>query len=157
MSERPIRLARRTAAPEASATRRDRKTLPRRVRGLPTTQVVTEDGPHPSVKAGGNGATQRPVVSPAVPLACHSQQTPPVPSGQPRTTPRRPRPATFAIHAGSQHSRSGFGSRRSHRRPRSAILFGLEADSNASAAGSSTARGRSGLAVAVAVTFSRRS
>jgi hypothetical protein len=35
--------SRRTGAPEASATLRDRKTLPRRVRGLPTTQVVTEE------------------------------------------------------------------------------------------------------------------
>ena len=49
--------SRRTGAPEASATGRDRKTLPRRVRGLPTTQVVTELRPHPPVKAGANGAT----------------------------------------------------------------------------------------------------
>ena len=35
----------------------EQKTLPRRVRGLSTTQVVTEDGPHPPVKAGANGAT----------------------------------------------------------------------------------------------------
>lgn len=41
-------IARRTGAPEAAATRRDRKTLPRRVRGLPTTQVVTEERASPS-------------------------------------------------------------------------------------------------------------
>ena len=47
----------------------------------------------------------------AVPLACHSQQSRPVPSGQPRTTMKRPRPAPFAILAGDSSTRSGFGSR----------------------------------------------
>jgi hypothetical protein len=60
---------------------------------------------------GANGLRRALSSSPAVPLACHSQQSRPVPSGQPRTTPRRPQPAPFAKDAGSQHSRSGFGSK----------------------------------------------
>jgi len=49
--------------------------------------------------------------SPAVPLPCHSQRSRPVLSGQPRTTPQRPRPAPFSIVAGGNPARSGFASR----------------------------------------------
>jgi hypothetical protein len=67
----------------------------------------------------------------AVPLACHSQQSRPVPSGQPRTITKRPRPAPFAILAGDSSTRSGFGSRWSssrglhrpcHARPAQSVL-----------------------------------
>jgi hypothetical protein len=51
----------------------------------------------------------------AVPLACHSQQSCPAPSGQPGTTPRRLRPAPFPTFAGGHPARSGFASRRSGR------------------------------------------
>jgi hypothetical protein len=49
--------------------------------------------------------------SSAVPLPCHSQRSRPVLSGQPQTTPPRPRPAPFSIVAGGNPARSGFGSR----------------------------------------------
>jgi hypothetical protein len=51
------------------------------------------------------------VASLAVPLPCHSQQSWPVPIGQPRTTPERPGPARFAFFAGDGSARSGFASR----------------------------------------------
>jgi hypothetical protein len=73
--------------------------------------VAAEDGPHPSVTGEPTALRRALSSSLAVPLACHSQPSRPVPSGQPRTTPRRPQPAPFAKDAGSQHSRSGFGSR----------------------------------------------
>jgi hypothetical protein len=46
-----------------------------------------------------------------VPLACHSQQSEAVSSGQPRTTPWRAQPAPFCAFAGDDSARSGFGSR----------------------------------------------
>src|SRR4029453_10581864 len=49
--------------------------------------------------------------STAVPLACHSQKSWTVPSGQPRTTPRRARPASVPILAGGSSGRTGFGSK----------------------------------------------
>jgi hypothetical protein len=49
--------------------------------------------------------------SPAVPLSCHSQESRAVPSGQPRTTPRRSRPAAIPVSPRSDPARSGFGSR----------------------------------------------
>jgi hypothetical protein len=49
--------------------------------------------------------------SAAVPPACHSPRSWPVPSGQPRTTTKQPRPAPFPILAGGNSARSGFGSR----------------------------------------------
>jgi hypothetical protein len=49
--------------------------------------------------------------SSGVPLPCHSQRSRPVLSGQPRTTPQRPRPAPFSIVAGGNPARSGFASR----------------------------------------------
>jgi hypothetical protein len=36
--------------------------LPRRLRGLPKSRLVAEDGPHPTVKVGANGATVYKVV-----------------------------------------------------------------------------------------------
>jgi hypothetical protein len=47
----------------------------------------------------------------AGPLACHSQRSWPVPSGQPRTVPQRPQPAPFPSLAGDDRARSGFASR----------------------------------------------
>jgi hypothetical protein len=49
--------------------------------------------------------------SAAVPLACHSQRSCPVPSGQSRTTPEPPRPGRLTAFAGDDPARSGFGSR----------------------------------------------
>jgi hypothetical protein len=49
--------------------------------------------------------------SPAVPQACHSWQSRPVPSGQPRTTPHRPRPVPSSTSGGDDPGRSGFASR----------------------------------------------
>jgi hypothetical protein len=49
--------------------------------------------------------------SAAVPPACHSPRSWPVPSGPPRTTTKHPRPAPFPILAGGNSARSGFGSR----------------------------------------------
>jgi hypothetical protein len=43
----------------------------------------------------------------------HSQQSFPVPSGQPRTTPKQPRPAPFPAFAVHDPGRSGLGSRKS--------------------------------------------
>jgi hypothetical protein len=103
--------SRRTGAPKPSATGRDRKTLAAPRSRLANDAVVTEDGPQPFSYWEPTALRRALSSSPAVPLACHSQQSRPVPSGQPRTTPRRPQPAPFAKDAGSQHSRSGFGSR----------------------------------------------
>jgi hypothetical protein len=46
-----------------------------------------------------------------VPLPCHSQQSLPVPSRQPRKTPQRPPPALFPTLTGDDPARSGFASR----------------------------------------------
>jgi hypothetical protein len=54
--------------------------------------------------------------SPAVPPTWHSQQSRPVPSGQPRTTPPWPRPAQFPASPDNEPARTGFGSRRPARR-----------------------------------------
>ena len=54
--------------------------------------------------------------SPAVPPACQSQQSRPVPNGQPRTTSERPQSAPFAPIAGSNPARSGFGEQGLHGR-----------------------------------------
>jgi hypothetical protein len=52
--------------------------------------------------------------SPAVPLACHSQRSRPVPSRQPRTTSKPPRPPLSSVCAGGGPARSGFGTRSRH-------------------------------------------
>jgi hypothetical protein len=70
--------------------------------------------------------------SPAVPLACHSQKPGPVPSGQPRTTPKRPQPAPFAAIAGSDPAPTGLGAG-GRTSGRSAIWFRLEAELDACA------------------------
>jgi hypothetical protein len=65
----------------------------------------------PCVRAEPTAQPDIGVILAAVPLACHSQRSPPGTSGQPRTTPNGPRPAPFAILAGDRRTRSGFGSR----------------------------------------------
>jgi hypothetical protein len=68
--------------------------------------------PSPTAKLGAVSARWEPSsFSPAVPPACHSQRSRPVPNGQPRTTAPRPRPAPFPAFAGDDPARSGFGSR----------------------------------------------
>jgi hypothetical protein len=55
---RPIRSwSRRTGAPEASATGRDRTALPRRMQRLAHEGVVTRGWPHPAVEVVANGTT----------------------------------------------------------------------------------------------------
>jgi hypothetical protein len=49
--------SRRTGAPEASATGRDRKALPRRLQRLAHEGVVTRDWPYPAVEVVANGIT----------------------------------------------------------------------------------------------------
>src|SRR5215213_6464190 len=44
-------------------------------------------------------------------LACNSQRSLSVPSGQQRTTPKQHRPARLHTFAGDESARSGFGSR----------------------------------------------
>jgi hypothetical protein len=75
--------------------------LPRALRALAHETVVTDDRASPCGQGGeptaqpGTGSSRA-----AVPLPCHSQRSLPVPSGQPRTTPRRLGPASFPIFAG---------------------------------------------------------
>jgi hypothetical protein len=60
--------------------------LPRALRALANEAVVTEDGPHPSGRAGAvAGTCERASFSPAVPPTCHKQRSPAVCSGQPRS------------------------------------------------------------------------
>jgi hypothetical protein len=56
--------------------------------------VLTQPGPRTSS-------------SPVVPLACHSQRSWLVPSGQSRTTPQQPRPAPFSAVAADGPAQSG--------------------------------------------------
>jgi hypothetical protein len=66
----------------------------------------------PYGQGGANGATvYLTSSSTAVPQACHSQRCGTVPSGQPQTTTKQPRPAPFPILAGDSSARSGFGSK----------------------------------------------
>ena len=106
--------------------------------GLPTRQVVTEDGPHPPVELVTIAATlERGWSSPAVPSACPGATSGPHPTRQQRTTPgnggrltsqldspSRPasqvvRPPGSLSHGGSQ----GFKS--PHLHPQTALVNGL--------------------------------
>jgi hypothetical protein len=116
--------SRRTGAPE-----RPRQTgpeLPRHLRRLANKTVVAEDKtvvaedePASTVRVEPTAprcakSSRRPCHYRAIhsgPVPCHSQRSRPVPSGQPRTTPRRAQPAQFPDLAGEDPTRSGFGSR----------------------------------------------
>jgi hypothetical protein len=101
----------RTGAPKASSTGRERKALPRRVRGLPTMPYSLRGGPHPPSRLEPEAQGMPALSSPAVPLACHSHQSRPVTCEQPRTTQRQLQPASLPVFAGDDPGRSGFGSR----------------------------------------------
>jgi hypothetical protein len=90
---------------------RDQTGLPRGVRGLATMRWSPRAGL--VLRSTWEPMAPLPARSPslAVPLPCHSQQSRPVPSGQPRTTPRRPGPAPFTVSAGNDPAQTGFASR----------------------------------------------
>jgi hypothetical protein len=60
--------------------------LPCALRALANNSVASEAGAHLSLRPGANGSSGCQVGSAAVPLACYSQQSRTVLSGQPRTT-----------------------------------------------------------------------
>jgi hypothetical protein len=76
---------------------------------------ATEEGTSPTAMLEPTAPTYTEVILAAVPPACHSQRSWPVPSGQPGTTPQRPRPVPSSTGGGDDPSQSGFASRRSGR------------------------------------------
>src|SRR5512132_674088 len=70
--------------------------------------------PHPTVKVEPTPSRRARSPHASMPLACQSQQSRPVSSGQPRTTALPPRPALVLVLAGADPGRAGFGSRGSH-------------------------------------------
>jgi hypothetical protein len=105
--------------PPANITRvqfRSRCTTAASLRALAHEAVVSENGPHPPVKAEPNGATgcERHPHRPCHKRATHNGPER-SPSGQPRTTANRHRPARLHASAGDSRGRSGFASRRSAR------------------------------------------
>jgi hypothetical protein len=103
--------SRRTGAPEASATRRDRKSCRESSGLLPTRRWSPRTGLTLRSRRSQRRHGMRGLSSLAVPQACHSQRSLPVHSGQPRTTTKQPRPAPFPAIAGDSSGRTGFGSR----------------------------------------------
>src|SRR5512132_466825 len=69
--------------------------------------------PHPTVKVEPTPSRRARSPHASMPLACQSQQSRPVSSGQPRTTALPPRPALVLVLAGAEPGRSGFGSKES--------------------------------------------
>jgi hypothetical protein len=131
--------------------------LPRRLQRLAYETLATEGGPSPRVKAGPSGATAYHVIltgrATSVPVTA-------VMTGPERTTTDKAKAASTSVVRYLRRSQTWpiwlWEQEVASTAPVSNLVR-PETDSNASAAGSSTARGRSGLVVAVAVTFSRRS
>ena len=69
--------------------------LPRHRWRLAHSTMAQQNEPYPLSSWRQHRQPVPPSSSPAVPLACHSQQSRSVPSGQPRTTPRPPSPAAL--------------------------------------------------------------
>jgi hypothetical protein len=100
----------------ASETTWDRRSCRAVFDGLPTKQWRLRTGLTQRLRRSQRHHAVPEPSSLSVPLACHSQQSQAVPSGHPRTTPRRPRPAPslssqvtllpdLALQAGGRFSR----------------------------------------------------